>query len=161
MLKRKGKRENEKGGKGNRKREKKERKSRKGGEGEKEKRETRIGKEERGKKKRKRGKRGKKKGRKRGMDKGKEKALESPAVHPLAFHGASRCLSAPVFPERDQQRVKVCIPAPGTALESSLPIPHQGLASSMGLETPLEQLEGQRKVLEACQHSQSISKSRK
>lgn len=50
-------------------------------------------------------------------------------------------------------------------LESSLSAPHQGLAGSMGLEKPLDQLEGKRKVLEAelstCQHSQSIPKSRK
>lgn len=41
----------------------------------------------------------------------------------------------------------------------------QGLAGFMGLEKPLDQLEGKRKVLEAklstCQHSHSISKSRK
>lgn len=131
--------------------------SRKGQEGEKEKRETRKGEEERGKEERKREKRGKKKGRKRGKDKGKEKALESPAAHPLALRGASRCLSAPVFPERDQHRVKVCIPALGETLESSLPTPHQGLAGSMGLEKPWDQLEGKGKVLEAelstCQHS--------
>lgn len=43
--------------------------------------------------------------------------------------------------------------------------PHQGLSGFMGLEKPLDQLEGKRKVLEAepsrCQHSQNISKSRK
>lgn len=140
-------------------------KSRKGGEEEKEKRETRKGKEEREEMKREKREKKEKKGRKRGKDKGKEKALESPAAHPLALRGASRCLSAPAFPERDQQRVKVCIPAAGAALKSSLPTIHQGLASSMGLEKPWDQLEGKGKVLEAelstCQHSQSISKSRK
>lgn len=48
--------------------------------------------------------------------------------------------------------------------ESSLLTPHQGLAGFTGLEKPLDQLEGKRKVLQAelstCQHSQSISKSR-
>lgn len=50
------------------------------------------------KKKRKKGK-GKEKKKEEG--KGQRKALESPAAHPLALHGASRCLPAPAFPERD------------------------------------------------------------
>lgn len=140
-MKRKGKGEKEKG-KQKRREEGKERKSRKGG-GEKE-----EGKR-RGKGRKEMGRKGKRKEKRKGKGTGQRKALESPAAHPLALLGASRCLSAPVFPEHAAPALH---PKP---LGSSWP----------GLGKPLERLQGDRKALEAelptRQRSQNISRSRK